>query len=176
MIPKCFNFRTFTRVVCATATLAVLNVTSAQAEGYIGALVGYGMPLGTEANVDPGLAYGATLGYKLLPELSVGFTFLRDDWEATSGLDYEVTHYLGELNFFTFFGLSGGLHAGPVSTKTTFLGSSASDTDLGVGAHLGLDVKLTENISIGGAGYLTYVTATDKYSTLNLMVPLKVWF
>jgi hypothetical protein len=180
MFQKCFSFRNFARVACAAlalSSLSMFHVASARAEAYVGALVGYGMPWGTETDVDPGLAYGATVGFKLLPEMSVGFTYLRDSWETSlGGLDYEVNHYLGELNFFSFFGLSGGLHAGPVSTKIGIGSINASDTDLGVGAHLGMDVKLTENVSIGGAGYWTYVTATDKYSTLNLLVPLKVWF
>jgi hypothetical protein len=177
MLSKYFDIRSIAHVAFAATVACVLDTASAKAEGYVGALVGWGTPWGTETDVNSGLAYGATAGFKLLPELSIGVTYLRDNWETSAGgLDHTISHYLGEVNFFTFFGLNGGLHAGPVTTEQSYGRISSSDTDLGVGAHLGLDVKLTENLSIGGAGYWTYVTATDQYSTLNLLVPLKVWF
>jgi|GEM_PF-1755282 len=162
----------------AIASLFTLAATfsyspPARAEGYAGVMAGLGIPMGTNVNLDSGMVLGATLGARLLPLMSIAATYLHDGLKMTNtNLDYKVDQYLAELNFFSLFFMNAGIHAGSVNTK--FLGVSSSD--LGYGLHLGFDFKLTDQVSIGGAGYLTYVTANNKYATLNLMVPLKIWF
>ena len=159
----------FGLALCGTMGLS----HSARAEAYAGAMIGLGIPMGTAVDVDNGMVYGATLGAHVLPALSVAATYLRDDFETTFGkVDFGVNQYLAEVNFFSLFFMNAGVHAGLVQTK--FVGSSSDD--LGFGFHLGFDFRLAEQFSIGGAGYMTWVTADDKYATLNLMIPLKFYF
>ena len=147
--------------------------SSARAEAYAGAMIGLGIPMGTGVDVDNGMVYGATLGAHILPALSIAATYLHDDFETTIGkFDFGVNQYLAEVNFFSLFFMNAGAHAGLVQTKV--IGSTSDD--LGFGFHLGFDLRLAEQVSIGGAGYMTWVTADDKYATLNLMIPLKFYF
>lgn len=161
-------------LVAVVFSLQTSMATDAKAEGYLGGLVGYGSGLGTGPNLDGGLVLGGTLGYRLMPELGVAFTYQHAALETkVGGIDAAASQYMAEANFFTVFFLSGGLHAGVVNTK---LGPVSSD-DFGAGAHLGIDVKLAENVSVGVQAYYTYVTQeNDKHSLLNFTVPVKVWF
>ena len=162
--------------VCTGLALATITAApSAKAEGYIGGLIGYGIPLAHDF-FDPGMVYGGTIGYRLMPEMSLAFTFLQNKFELPVD-DYKVSQYLLEANFFSLVGLQAGLHAGLVKGESV-LGFSP-DGDIGAGVHLGMDVKLADQFSIGGAAYYTYVAADGiggAYSILNLMVPLKIWF
>lgn len=143
------------------------------AEAYAGAMIGLGIPMGTAVDVDSGTVWGATLGLRLLPMLSVAGTYLHDGLETTiGGADFTTNQWLLEANFFDLLFMNGGVHLGSVSTETL----AAKSTDLGYGLHLGFDLHLTEQVSLGAAGYWTYVTADDKYATLNLMIPVKIWF
>jgi hypothetical protein len=143
------------------------------AEAYAGAMLGLGIPMGTAVDVDSGTVWGATLGLRLLPMLSVAGTYLHDGLEtAVGGADFTTNQWLLEGNFFDLLFMNAGVHVGSVSTEI----AAAKSTDLGYGFHVGFDFRLTEQVSLGAAGYWTYVTADDKYATLNLMVPLKIWF
>jgi hypothetical protein len=143
------------------------------AEAYAGAMLGLGIPMGTSADVDSGTVWGATLGLRLLPMLSVAGTYLHDGLETTATkTDFTTNQWLLEGNFMDFLFMNAGVHVGSVTTEVPL----AKSTDLGYGFHLGFDFHLTEQVSVGAAGYWTYVTADDKYATLNLMVPVKIWF
>ena len=166
-----------TKILAVTVALfsATLATTpNAKAEGYIGGLIGMGSAPGTGVGVDAGLVYGGTIGYRLVPELGFAFNFQHSALETSTGsIDYKVNQYMGELNFFTVFFLQGGVHAGAVNTSVL----GVSSTDFGGGAHLGIDVKLAEQVSVGVQAYYTYVTMeNDKHSLLNFIVPIKVWF
>lgn len=140
---------------------------------YVGGLIGFGMPMGTGPEVDSGLAYGGTLGWKLLPTLGIAFTYLHDDLSTTLGdLDYSVDKYLFEANFFSLAGLGAGIHAGPVTTDVAGL----SQTDLGLGANVGIDIMFTSGFSFGVMGYWTYILADDKYATLDILGTVRFWF
>src|SRR5262245_48223143 len=87
-------------VGASVAALSILSLSgSARAEEtsgdmglYLSGLIGYGMPASTEAEVDSGLAYGGSIGWKIMPDLSIAFTYLRDDFSTTLGdLDYTVS-------------------------------------------------------------------------------------
>lgn len=166
-----FRFGVVALTLFACGSLALTS--NARAEAYAGAMIGLGIPSGTDIDLNSGTVYGATLGASVLPFFSIAATYLHDELETDlGGFDFSVDQFLAEANFFSLLFMNAGVHAGGV--KTEFLGTST--TDLGLGLHLGFDFRLAEQVSVGAAGYWTYVSADDKYSTLNLMVPLKVWF
>jgi hypothetical protein len=155
-----------------TCAAALFATTPAFAEGYVGIMGGWGFPLAID-NIKSEPVVGATVGYKFLPEMSLAATWQHDYFKTDPGsLDFGVTQWLGEANFFSFFGLNGGLHAG--IAKYDLLG--VSDSDLAFGAHLGQDFLIAPAISLGISGYYSYVSANDPFSIVNVMVPLKFMF
>ncbi|MBC7384540.1 MAG: hypothetical protein H7301_00070 [Cryobacterium sp.] len=164
----------FVRLLAFALALSPMIISSsAKAEGYIGGLVGFGIPFGTSINYDNGSVFGGTIGYHLVPGLGIAATYQHTNLGVPlTDSNIGVDQYLGELNFFSLFGLNGGVHAGSVKEGNSLV----STTNLGFGPHLSMDFKLTNEISIGAAAYWTYVTANDKHSILDIVVPIKLWF
>jgi hypothetical protein len=164
----------FLSVTAALFSLTLMVQPNANAQGYIGGLIGMGSAPGSGVSLDSGLVYGGTLGYHLMPEMGVAFTFQHSALETSVGsIDVGVNQYMGELNFFSVVFLQGGIHAGAVNTSV----AGASSTDFGFGGHLGFDINLAQQLSVGIEAYYTYVTAeNDKHSLLNFIVPIKVAF
>ena len=154
----------------AAAAFCTLVTTQARADTYIGALGGYGANSGSPAYSSGGLAYGATAGFQLVPNLGVAATYIHDSMKA--GTSTVGNHeFLLEGNFFSILFFPSGVHFGNV--KTTFADGS-SYSDFGFGAHTGFDLMLVHGISIGVSAYWTYVTHTDdKHSLVNVLVPVK---
>jgi hypothetical protein len=146
----------------------------ALADGYLGGLIGVGSSSGDAYNTNSGLALGATLGFHLVPGFGVAGTYLHTSLNGVNGApNVGESQLLAEANIFTLFFLQGGVHLGEVTESV----GSFSTTDMGFGAHLGIDIKIVENISVGAVGYWTYDTeSNNKHSLFNLMVPLKYWF
>ena len=144
------------------------------AESYLGADIGVGSASGTSASEDSGLVLGATAGYQITPEFGVGATYLHSAL-GLSGTEtgVSVSQFLLEANVFSLLLLQGGLHVGAVHSSI----SGFSTDDMGYGAHIGFDLRLTDRLSAGLGAYWTYVTQNnDKHSLFNFMIPLKVWF
>lgn len=154
--------------------MALFLSQTASAESYFGADIGLGSASGTAASEDSGLVLGATAGYQLTPEFGLGLTYQHSSLGLSgSNLGVGVTQYLVEANIFSLLLLHGGLHVGDVHTSI----SNSSSNDLGFGAHLGFDIRITDYFSAGLGLYWTYVTqANDKHSLFNIVIPLKVWF
>ncbi len=163
------------KLFLALLLISSLGLSSmAQAESYFGLQLGLGVPAGTGASQDSGFVVGATGGYRLSPELGVALTYQRAGLKITNGgQSLTESLFLAEANFFTLFFLASGVHAGLANRSI----GGASSNDFGIGVHTGLDIKVTNEISVGGALYWTYVTSTnDKHSLFNFVVPVKYWF
>ena len=144
-------------------------MSHALADAYVGGLVGYGNASGSALSTTGGVALGATVGFQLIPNLGVAATFIHDSLKSGS-VSVGVNQYLLEGNFFSALFFPSGVHFGTVNTS--LLGVSTSD--MGFGLHTGLDIPLMPGITVGVAGYWTYVTTTnDKHSLLNILVPVK---
>ena len=170
-----FKQLSLTILILTSAVTALLTLTpAAKAESYLGVELGLGVPTGTGMNQDSGIVLGATAGYRLTPDLGVALTFQHDGLKLTNGgQSISENQLLAEVNFFNLFFLASGLHLGTVYTSV----AGVSSTDLGFGMHSALDIKVTNDISVGGAVYWTYVTSTnDKHSLFNFVVPVKYWF
>jgi len=171
-LKEIFMMKIISRLLMLSIFLVPGFAPVAHAEGYLGGIVGTGSASGTAANLDSGLVLGATLGYRLVPDLGVAVTYQHSALKA-GGIDVGVSQIMAEGNFFTLLFLQGGLHAGSVTTKV----GEASSTDFGVGAHLGIDVHVTDSWTVGGQVYYTYVTQeNDKHSLFNFVIPVKYWF
>lgn len=169
------NTSAFIRSFLATLFLVIASFSSsANAEGFFGLELGLGVPTGTGMNQDSGLVLGATAGYRLSTDFGLALTYQHDRLRLTNGgTGISENQLLAEVNFFTLFFLASGVHFGTVTTNI----GNISNTDIGFGIHSALDIKLTNEISVGGAVYWTYVTATnDKHSLFNFLVPVKFWF
>ena len=154
------------------AVLLTLTASAAQADTYLGGLVGYGITSGSAASLDGGLALGATAGFQLVPTLGLGVTYIHDAFKSGS-IDVGVNQFLAEANFFSLLFFPSGVHIGSVSTSV----GGSSSSDLGFGAHTGFDLMIIRNMSIGASVYWTYVlTTNDKHSLFNLLVPIKFHF
>ena len=144
------------------------------AESYLGADIGVGSASGTSASQDSGLVLGATAGYQITPEFGVGATYLHSALGLSgTNIGVNVNQFLLEANVFSLLLLHGGLHIGDVHTSI----NGFSSDDMGFGAHIGFDLRLTDRLSAGFGAYWTYVTQNnDKHSLFNFIIPLKVWF
>jgi hypothetical protein len=158
----------------ALLLLGSLHTPAAHAEAYFGIEGGVGSASGTFAEMNSGLVLGATAGYQLMPEFGVGLTYQHSALGISGlGTDVSVSQILAEANVFSLLLLHGGLHVGDVVTSI----AGTSSSDLGLGVHLGFDIRVTEKLSAGFGAYWTYVTASnDKHSLFNFVVPLKIWF
>ena len=169
-----FNRSIKNSILILLAVSALTVSSAAHAEGYFGLELGLGVPAGTAFSQDSGFVYGGTAGYRLTPDLGLAITYQHDGLKFTnSGVSISENLLLAEANFFTLFFLASGVHLGSVTTNI----AGISSTDLGVGVHTGLDIKVNNEISVGAALYWTYVPATnDNHSLFNFVVPVKYWF
>ena len=152
----------------------LITAQQAKADTYVGGLIGYGFDAGNVANVTGGLAVGATAGLQLVPNLGVAVTYLRNFEKFTNTtLDYGVSQYLVEFNFFSVLFFPSGVHIGQIHSDY----NGATSNDLGFGLHTGFDVHIMGNMTIGGAAYWTYVTEqNNKHSVFDIVVPVKFHF
>jgi hypothetical protein len=146
--------------------------TAARADAYLGVLGGYGVTSGDPAYSSGGLAYGATAGFQLVPNLGVAGTYIHNSLKAGPAT-VGVSEALLEGNFFSLLFFPSGVHFGNINTSY----NGASSSDFGFGAHTGFDLMIMSGISVGGSLYWTYVTETNnKHSLFNVLVPVKFHF
>jgi hypothetical protein len=150
------------------------NANALRAHPYFGLETGVSQASGTAFPLNSGFVYGATAGVEVLRTVGVGLTYQHSSLTyQDSGINTSVHQLLLEINAFSLLILNGGFHVGDVIKFE----NGTRTADLGFGFHAGFDAGLTEHLTIGVAGYVTFVLEKeDHHSLLNLMVPLKWWF
>jgi hypothetical protein len=145
-----------------------------RAHPYFGLEAGYSQPSGTAFPLNSGFVYGATAGIEVLKTVGLGLTYQHSSLTyQDSGINTSVHQLLLEVNVFSLLILNGGFHIGDVIKFE----NGTRTADLGFGFHTGFDASLTEHLTVGIAGYVTFVLEKeDHHSLLNLMLPLKWWF
>ena len=163
-------------------TLALLFIFSVSifsspvhaSNGFFGIEPGIGIGAGTAEPLDSGVVLGATAGYEFNPDFGFAVTYQHSKLGVTNTDNTEnISQIFLEANAFSYLLLHGGIHLGDVITNV----NGNSTGNLGVGLHVGFDLRVTERLTAGLAAYWTYVDQTaDKHSLYSLVVPLKVWF
>jgi opacity protein-like surface antigen len=145
-----------------------------RAHPYFGLEFGESQASGTAFPLNAGFVYGATAGVEVLKKIGLGLTYQRSSLTySDSGVNTSVHQILFEVNAFSLLILNGGFHVGDVIK----FDNGVRTADVGFGFHAGFDAGLTEHLTVGVVGYVTFVTEReDHHSLINLLVPVKYWF
>lgn len=150
-----------------------LASSPAFAEGYVGALVGVGVPTGL-TGISSGLGLGAVVGYRFAPSLAADLTYLHTNLDAGI-VDFDVAQLNVGLNYLPFGNVGSriGIHLGPIFESAV----GASDTEFGFGAQAGYDINVTPDFTVGLEVNWTLVSADpESYSLFNFSIPIRYWF
>ncbi len=138
---------------------------------YAGLAVGYSTEL-MEEYVNGGLTYGAFLGYRFTPKISLGFHLQETSAEfagevtVSNGVttftqevaeSFSASFIMGDLiynmNKSFYLGLSGGM--------AKYTHEEFGDTFMAFGGLVGYDYYFNPNISLGARSYMSYVMVTE---------------
>ena len=160
-------------VLCSFASMA----SAGEIDG--GLKIGYSLPLGDAGEAfDGGLAYGAFAEYNFNSMMSLQGSVLSSDWSGEdNGADFDIIYLLlnAKANFpagiYTPF-----LTAGFGGYFYDISGTDVDHKDGGLNFGGGLDIKVTEKISLGVEGTYHYVWIgdpaeddDDNFDIINLM-------
>lgn len=170
------------KIFVLSVLLTSFATSFAQAEGIsVGAQVGYGMAKINSSDFS-GLAYGVNFGYKLLPEITLGFninTFAESNKVSTIDVTSRSWNYVitGDYNLLMVPGLHVGGRLGMNALSASVSGASAaSDSDFTIGFGAGYDYPVATNITLGAEGNYNIVLNDPSYSVIQFYVPVKFHF